>query len=335
MLHVMRAFFSVIGLICALVVSTCLGLGRHECWTAKPDEYGLFGNRMEDVSIATELVMGGWRFFVLGDIQNGFEYLPRIAEVVGRDMCSLIVQTGDFSQHADEGHFRLAAYALHESGLCRPVFVAPGNHDVDDGGALFESFIGKRRMRFVANGSLFVIVDNALTPPDPQQLAWLARTLSGARGMAHTFLFLHRPPISWEGGPPRAVEVENEELLSLVSRHAVDAVFAGHWHGYHREERDGVVFVVNGQGGDFDYEPGRYLTEVNLTEVLVRDDAFETRRITLDGRIRPVIVGRVKDTLLAHLVPLTAGRPLAGGIALGVSIALFAAPILLRRRPRK
>ncbi|NQU08026.1 MAG: metallophosphoesterase, partial [Candidatus Abyssubacteria bacterium] len=89
-----------------------------------------------------------FKFAVFGDVQIGSAQLPRLIEALEKEsQVAFVVQTGDAVAHADEGHYKVFLNALARSGLRLPMFVLPGNHDVDDGGGeLFEEYFGPRQL---------------------------------------------------------------------------------------------------------------------------------------------------------------------------------------------
>jgi len=245
---------------------------------------------------------GEFRFAVFGDIQIGTAQLPRLLNALKEESpASFIIQTGDAVSHADPAHYRLFLYELSHSGLWLPMFVVPGNHDVrNDDDNLFERYFGPRRLWFIYGGTLFVFLDNALEPLDDEQYDWLEGLLASSTDeVRHRLLFLHRQPIHWEGDGKKPVEQQYERLFEIAEDYNVDYVFAGNWHGYHREQRDDTIFVVNGRGGDFDHQ--ERLTPCYFTLVEVRPDSIEDRRIMLPPRFHVALESLLKDWLISHV----------------------------------
>jgi len=97
---------------------------------------------------------------------------------------------------------------------------------------------------------LFVLFDSNVEPSDDAQYRWLENVLENcSTNVRHRFLFMHHQPIHWEGdGKSPIWEDRYTRLFELLAKYNVHYVFTGHWHGYHREERAGTVFVVNAAG---------------------------------------------------------------------------------------
>ena len=246
----------------------------------------------------------GFKFAVFGDVQYGTAQLPHLMKALKAEgPVDFIIQTGDAVAHADAGHYILFLSELARSGLRLPMFVVPGNHDVGrtrERGPLFERYFGPRNFWFEYGGVLFVIIDNSLGPLDDAQYRRLENVLEKNKANTRrTFLFAHRQPINWEGDDERPFEQKYERLLGILDRHSVDYMFAGHWHGYHREERNATVFVVNGRGGDFDHDEP--LAPCYFTVVDVQGDSVRDKRIDLPPHISYVVRGRLKKLFVVRI----------------------------------
>ncbi len=243
-----------------------------------------------------------FRFAVFGDIQSGTAQLPRLLEAVdGEPEAAFIIQTGDAVSHADPGHYKVLLSALAGSELDLPLFVIPGNHDVlDDDDSLFRRYFGATPLWFKYHGALFVLLDNSSGPFTDDQYDWLEGVMEewGTED-GPIFLFMHRQPIHWEGSGKRSVEPLYERLFQILKEHEVDYVFTGHWHGYHREERGGTIFVVNGRGGDFGHD--NRLVSSYLTTVEVGGGAVKDTKVELPPRAGIMIRSLMDDWLIAHL----------------------------------
>jgi predicted phosphodiesterase len=243
-----------------------------------------------------------FKFAVFGDIQIGTAQLPRLIEVLKEKApVAFVVQTGDAVSHADLGHYNLFLNGLARSGLSLPMFVVPGNHDVrNDPENLFEHYFGPKQLWFKYGKSLFILLDNALGVFEDVQYRWLEDVLEKHKvGTQHIFLFMHVPPINWKdsGDVPR--EHLYERFFELLKRYKVDYVFTGDWHGYHRQARDGTIFVVNGRGGDFDHDAK--LVPCYTTVVEIQRDSVQDRCIELAPRVSIVLESLFQDWFTAHI----------------------------------
>ncbi len=141
-----------------------------------------------------------------------------------------------------------------------PVFVAPGNHEMQtsstpetgnpDAQTLYVMNLGRLYYAFAYGNSLFIILDTDVVGRaaeiSGEQLEWLRRVLELSRNYAHTFVFMHRPIVSYEGAD---ILNNHYEVLPLLLRYNVTAVFQGHNHVYYFEEVNGTLFYVTGGAG--------------------------------------------------------------------------------------
>jgi len=244
----------------------------------------------------------GFRFAVFGDIQMGVLQFPRTLRALDeKGGASFIVQTGDASTLADPWHYNLLMNELATSGLKVPMFVIPGNHDVsgDDEG-LFEQYFGPKRFWFRYGNALFVLLDNAMERLDEADYDWLENVLESRREEnRHVFLFMHCEPIYCDGDKGRPLKNGYGRLSEIADRHEIDYIFTGNFHGYHREERNGTAFVVNGRGGDFDHNA--MLVPCYFTIVDVNDASIHDTCVELPPRVGIVMGSLLKDWLIAHI----------------------------------
>ncbi|MGE9269023.1 MAG: LamG-like jellyroll fold domain-containing protein [Verrucomicrobiales bacterium] len=84
----------------------------------------------------------------------------------------------------------------------------------------------------------------------PEQFAWLQETLAKAKNADHVFLFLHHP--RWLG---RNYGDDWERVHAELKKAGnVSAVFAGHIHRMHYDEKDGIEYVTLATTGG--HQPG-------------------------------------------------------------------------------
>jgi len=268
-----------------------------------------------------------FRFAVFGDVQIGVAQLPRLMKALqAYAPVAFIVQTGDAVAHADSGHYNFFLNELAHSGLWLPMFVVPGDHDVHkDNEQLFERYFGPKYLWFKYGEALFIVLNNAESPLDEMEYRWLQTVLQKQKkDTRHIFLFMHAQPIHWNGDGKKPVEHHYKRLFELLKRYGIDYVFAGNWHGYHREERNGTVFVINGRGGDYDSD--EKLVPCYFTVVEVKKDSVQDQCIELPPRVGIVVQSRFKDNMIAHVGEFARENPwyFSGVLlVLGLSSAFF------------
>jgi hypothetical protein len=161
-----------------------------------------------------------------------------------------------------------------------PWRAAWGNHDL--GGTSTADVLGARRHWYsFAAGPARIVVLDANRPADPDQLAFLKRTLRAATEPARIVAF-HQPAYTAGLHAPGA---DQQRLWAPVFRRArVALVLQGHNHLYERLEVDGVTYITTGGGGGELYPcvrpaaglrrclPARHflLVNVNASRIAVR-----------------------------------------------------------------
>ena len=141
-----------------------------------------------------------------------------------------------------------------------PVYLVPGNHDVGDkpidwapaGGvcdeylALWEEHFGVQYQAFDQGDCRFVLINaeaiNSGLSLEQEQKDWLESEFTGNEDR-RIFFFLHYPP--YLADRHESVHYDNIDepgrswLLSLLEKHKVEALFAGHVHNYwyHRHDQ--------------------------------------------------------------------------------------------------
>ncbi|GMV95401.1 MAG: hypothetical protein AMXMBFR82_51790 [Candidatus Hydrogenedentota bacterium] len=173
------------------------------------------------------------------------------------------VACGDMAEdggaYEDTRNYFLNRVSVH-LGAHKPFFVAWGNHDDYRDAALrkFASF-PKRDVpgytnsygsySFDYSGCHFVCIDYATQWPDI--FHWVEQDLKAHQDAKFTFFFIHEPPYCelWIDGE----STMRAQLVPLLERYSVDAVFSGHTHEYERGYRNGVYYCITGGASWLDH----------------------------------------------------------------------------------
>lgn len=190
------------------------------------------------------------RFVIIGDRAGGpdqkvFETALRDVERMSPD---IVMSVGDIADNCDEKQWDMAIGALKK--LSMPFYYVPGNNDIEDG-KTEELYIKKTGMKpyysFDKGPVHFIVLDNArpdkIEDFDATQMKWLTQDLEKAQGKM-ILVFMHKP--FWAAG----VAVGKKDMMhELFKKHAVTAVFTGHWHQYAHDVYDGVRYYLIGSSG--------------------------------------------------------------------------------------
>ena len=137
------------------------------------------------------------------------------------------------------------------------LYIAPGNHDVNDGRSMatYGKIFGKEPYYSVSqDDTLFVFLNSELPGQagkiTGQQADWAEKEL--ARDFKYKFVVVHRPvfpsPVGTGYGLDR-YPPERNRLHQLFVKDGVALVLTGHEHLYNRSGKDGIVYVITGGGG--------------------------------------------------------------------------------------
>jgi 3',5'-cyclic AMP phosphodiesterase CpdA len=165
-----------------------------------------------------------------------------------------------------------------------------GNHDVKGRrGAEMQRRLGMPgRWWSRTLGDLLVVGLDSNQPANPEQRAWLERTLQGADARWKV-VALHHPPYS--AGYQGSNIAAREAFVPLFERHGVQLVLSGHEHDYQRSTPiNGVTYVVSGAAsrtrrtGEADFTAVSFAW-LHFVELAVFGDRLEGRAVNHDDRV--------------------------------------------------
>jgi 3',5'-cyclic AMP phosphodiesterase CpdA len=181
---------------------------------------------------------------------------------------SLVVVSGDFTQRARAGQYRLAREFLQR--LPRPQLVVPGNHDVPLYDVLrrflspltrYVHYITPDLRPVYQDEELLVLGINtarSLTWKggriSREQLLEAAQRLGGAPPETFKVMVTHHPFLPAPGEPPTDIVGRAREALEVFERQGVDLLLSGHLHlaysgdvrGFHPTTKRSMIAVHAG-----------------------------------------------------------------------------------------
>lgn len=191
------------------------------------------------------------RFVALGDSGTGGAAQRAIARRMSAVGFDLMVFLGDIAyEDGTPRQLERNFFAVYRDFLRYvPAYPAIGNHERQTrlGRPYFEAFVlpePERYYSFDWGDVHFVAIDT--TQRDARQLVWLDDDL-GKNRLPWVIVYGHHPMYTNSlRGPQRWIR---EAFASIVTRHKVDLVLAGHEHQYERFRIAGVNYIVSGGGG--------------------------------------------------------------------------------------
>ncbi len=223
------------------------------------------------VSLQITCYSARFSFAVFGDNRDGDASFMKIIQMVNNDSdIKFAINTGDLTPNGSNSEYD-KYWQMCRS--CRvKIYDVIGNHDLGflSGGLnIFKKKYGETYYYFDRDNVRFIILDNSRTiGMGKKQFDWLKGILDTKKTK---LVFIHKPLFDPTGTYPAHVMTpwtENKELEKLLVKERVSYLFAGHIHGYGREEKDGVIYVVTAGAGAPLYLPsfgGGYFHYVKVT----------------------------------------------------------------------
>ena len=237
------------------------------------------------------------RLAVVGDVGTGDHAELRTASSIAyaartRPFDALLLLGDNVYPDGDPARLRQTVFepfapVLDDGTRLLPVL---GNHDVQTGrGEAHVQALGMPgRWYAVELDELLIVALDSTRPDDPEQRAWLERTLEAADAR-WVIAMLHHPPYS--AGWHHSDLAAREAFSPLFERYGVQLVLSGHDHDYQRSGAiAGVTYVVSGAAAKTrptsraDFSEAAW-SVLHWVEIEVWRDHLELRAITQDGLV--------------------------------------------------
>jgi Icc-related predicted phosphoesterase len=302
------------------------------------------GNRESNVKSLEERGFP-FSFLVIGDTQGSKRGERLIKSALRNGQYSFMIHLGDLVKKPDRwDHLYFLTEMATEVNPPFPVFVVPGNHDIDyasvrikDGERRmtresFDSSYGARSFHFAFNQCLFILTE--IDPQNPNEyLNYLKKVLSTqGEGRKHIFVCIHYPPKLFEYIDD--VFPREEEFYSLLESYKVTSCFFGHYHGYWRGQRNGVNYIITGGGGRLKETQSEWGKFHHILKVTVRPHEVTEEMIAHEKGFS--IEDLFEERVFVHLLPIIQGRVwILYGVGLFVMIWGIGSFILIIKSFRK
>ncbi len=254
----------------------------------------LIGNKTAHVKALKENGFP-FSFLVIGDTEGGERGEILIKKALRNGRFSFVIHLGDLVKKPDIwGHRFFLMEMIYEIRPPFPVFLVPGNHDIDYTSKIvkekerrvtkevFDSLYGARNFDFIFNHCLFILTE--VDPMNPSRyLNYLRKVLSKkGKSSKYIFVFIHYPPKGVEEFLTGSLPNE-EEFFSILETYKVTTCFFGHYHGYWRGERKGVNLVVAGGGGRLKKRQSEWGKFHHILKVTVDEHIISENLLVLGG----------------------------------------------------
>lgn len=307
-----------------------LSVGRATARSGLPDNYGNFDKNIRRLESSEP--KDDFSFCVVGD-PHGSGTFERLCEQLRNEPLSFIVITGDFSKRCRKSYHDFFIYQCANTYcLSVPVFLIPGNRDVDYDNTYgnnismdqFRDMYGPENFCFEYSGCLFVgVCTFPAHVSSADGIEYLEKTLATRRKKGQkVFVFTHMPSVV-KPGIKAGTFKERSRFIEIVNRYEVDYVFASHYHGYTRSERNGIVYLVTGGGGGDLHETESFGGLHHAMVLTVDGKSVSEKVIFAQSRQKPS--SRLARVSLANFNPV-----LAKYTAFSIAVNLFVLVIFCR-----
>lgn len=228
----------------------------------------------------TTIPTGDFSFAVFGDNRPDSPLAPQpktfhqILKLIQDRHVNLAFSVGDIvsgSYHPKVYRKQYEDFKSLASSLNCPLYVAPGNHDLQNLVSLnlFKKLISPQTFfSFNYRGRHFIVISTEEIGEAGKigstQLRWLKNDLEKNKGKT-SFIFMHRPLYSIMnpvGDPSKHLSFVNKKneaaVKNLMEKYRVEAVFAGHEHFFNFRKINGVKYFITACSGSSPYADAKH-----------------------------------------------------------------------------
>lgn len=234
-------------------------------------------NKVAVYKITPGPLEGGFKFLVFGESRGGEDVFERILSDISYRKPLFAISCGDMLEDSTRGNFKSFIQKIDSTGI--PFFTVVGSSEIsNESRRLYEDYLGVTYHSFEYNKSHFIILDNADGQISEEQFQWLENDLIQNKA-DKTFVFMHLPVFDPRPGRKRPLEKGEQyrRLISLFETYKVTRVFSSGIHGYFRENRGGVTYIITGGGGSKLVSPDAFYNYV----IVSVDDKVDDKLIKL------------------------------------------------------
>ncbi len=191
----------------------------------------------------------GFLFMVFGESRGGEHVFRRIIGDINYRKPLFALSCGDMVEDGSSGSYK---DFMKEIGKVKvPFLTVVGESEVPMGSRRrYEDNLGATYYSFDFRNVHFILLDNGDNRMSEEQFLWLENDLMNNKAI-HTFVFMHRPPFDPRPGrdQPMNLGTQYRRLSGILEKYKVSRVFSSGIHGYFKEERGSVPYVITGGGG--------------------------------------------------------------------------------------
>ncbi|SFL87538.1 Calcineurin-like phosphoesterase [Desulfomicrobium norvegicum] len=191
-------------------------------------------------------------FVIVGDTRSTGTFKGLSEDIKDADP-DFIVILGDWVNGGSMNHHTYFKWKLSDYNFSFPVFLTPGNHDVDPEKypmSLFEKEYGPSNFSFVYNNNIFIFISHLDSRFSNKESLKYLQSLdkSTLDTYQNRFVFMHIPP--WVSPDIKERHIADEkDLMQIFEDLKIDYAVAADFHGYNRTRLREVEYIITGGGG--------------------------------------------------------------------------------------
>lgn len=281
-----------------LVSLILLGVSLYFYYVGK-DYFGVrksefLGNSESVISILkkTEGKMP-FSFAFISDTENNDDSIPLIKTLLSEPI-DFLVFAGDFANNPKLPEHRLFMHTISKFNPSIPIFLAPGNHDIEIKNrnkpgrfteANFQEVYGPLNFNFVYNNCLFIFLNN-VDWNNQESAEYLKNILSKRnKEIKRTFVFCHIP-LKRILDKVTMKENRDSKLNELAAKHKIDYVISGDYHRHFElNDIDGTKYIISGSGGAHYHEKTFFGRFKSATKITVYDNCV-TQELVVNNKFK-------------------------------------------------
>ncbi len=246
------------------------------------------GSKEKNLSTVAE-EKSEFRFAVCGDPHANWKVYRKVLESAQKKGVKFLINVGDLTAVGAESEFYDGKKLMADFNY--KTYLAMGGHDlVGEGKRWFAKYFGKDYQSFDKGKAHFVILNNADQKEgiSRDQLDWVEKDLE-KNDLPLTFVFVHQPlafPYAEAEEVGYLTEKSQEaeaDLVEILKRNHVNAVFSGHLHSYLTYQFGDIsAIITGGAGGPLYSMPFLSDTPYHYILVTVNGTEFSPEVIELD-----------------------------------------------------
>jgi len=201
------------------------------------------------LKLAPNLADDNFKFIVFGESRGGHHVFKRVIGDINYRKPLFAISCGDMLEDSSKKEYD--RFLQDIGGVNIPFLTVAGSSELQSGGMLeYEDALGASYYSFDFKNSHFVVLSNGEGRISEEQFLWLENDLMLNKSL-NTFVFMHLP--AFDPRPARKQPMnlggQHLRLTRTFEKYNVSMVFSSGIHGYFKDEKSGISYIITGGGG--------------------------------------------------------------------------------------